>query len=159
MQADSCCSGGTAYHTYTLFVRAVDNKGMRDPTPAMAVIAATTLLPQTQITVPDLPQGEFEITSGPSVAIEWVGADTDGEVVSYRYATKLLLDDPPHQPPPQDDTARWSSWSGEAEVSLDLAVTDPGNPWSFYVQSKDNCGASEVIFQLGRNEILINVED
>lgn len=158
LPADSSCSGEMACHTYTLFVRAVDNEGAHDPTPATLSRTATTHLPQSLIVEPELGPGQTSVTSGPVITVRCVGEDFDGQVAEYRFGLKFDLDHPAHQPPYQYDLARWSPWSAEPEITLNLGETDPENPYSLYVQCRDDCHAAEMDFEAGRNHILIHVE-
>jgi hypothetical protein len=157
LAADSCSSQDLARHTYTLFVRAIDNKETCDPTPAAASVTLTTQSPRSRITYPELAPGQFAITSGSSITIRWEGEDADGDVVAYRYALKRYEDMPVHKPPPSWDV-RWSPWSTQTQVTIDLTETGPDDPWSFYVQSKDDCQAPECGFDDGRNHLVIFVQ-
>ncbi len=65
------------YHTFS--VKAVDNDGEADPTPATVSFSAFNVLPETQIT-----GGPAGIT-GSFVDIEWLGSDSDGEIMGYGY--------------------------------------------------------------------------
>jgi hypothetical protein len=157
--ADTCCvPGGDNYHGHTFLVRAIDNDGAKDESPAYVSFTATTEVPKTTITYPDWPHGTWADTLPPWVTVRWEGDDPDGEVVEYRYAWKRYEDPPWHLPPAFNDPSRWSPWSPENKVIRELTQTDPENPWSFYVQSKDNAGAIETVFKEGDNFIVIFVD-
>lgn len=67
---------------HTFYVRAVDNDGVPDPTPAVRSFNAKTIAPFTTITF-----GPSDgSTWGPSVEFEWTGADEDGVVLAYQRA-------------------------------------------------------------------------
>ncbi len=65
------------YHTFS--VKAVDNEGEADPTPATISFSAFNVLPETEIT--DGPAG----ITGSFVDIAWLGSDSDGEIAGYGY--------------------------------------------------------------------------
>lgn len=68
-----------SYRRHSFDVKAVDNEGSEDPTPASVIFTASNSHPDT------------EIVSGPSGIIgafaefEWTGTDSDGEVAGYGY--------------------------------------------------------------------------
>jgi len=92
------------------------------------------------------------------VTFYWSGTDQDGEVVEYRWGLKRYEDPPAHEPPPPWDPSRWSPWTRATRCTLELDQIDPENPWSFYVQCKDNAGAVEEVFEDGRNHILVYID-
>ncbi len=157
--ADSCTAAGQpCHHSHTFFVRAVDNDGARDRLPASESFDATTIRPRSRIVRPE-PGGGFGVTLPTCVTIGWDGTDQDGKVVQYRYGRKKYEDTPWHQPPDFNDKTRWSSWSTAKLDTISLDPTDPEDPWSFYVQAKDNAGAVEEVFDDGRNHIVVFVDD
>ena len=72
-------------HSFT--VKAVDDRGEEDPTPAVVWFTPRNDLPETEIV--DGP----ESVTGPMVFIEWAGTDPDGVIAAYDY--RLLLWWPP----------------------------------------------------------------
>lgn len=155
--ADSCCADGIRYHGYTFFVRAIDNDGEVDPTPAHVAFTAITTAPRSHIIYPHIEGGQRDVFLSPCVTIRWEGLDPDGEVVAYRYARKLYYDWPEGEPPPDWDT-RWSEWITDTQVTIRLERLGDDNPWSFYVQARDNAGATETNFEDGRNHIRIFID-
>ena len=158
--ADTCPAvGNTCHHTHTFFVRAVDNDGARDPSPAYVGFDATTLTPRSRITFPPRESGQFGITLPTCVTIGWEGhnGENTGEPVAYRVARKKYEDWPVRQRPPDSDT-RWSPWSADKQLTVTLLPTEPEDPWSFYVQARDEAGAIENVFEDGRNHILVYVD-
>ena len=155
--ADSCCSDGSRYHSYTFFVRAIDNDGAEDPSPAFLSFTAVTSAPRSRITYPAIQSGQRDVFLSTCVTVRWEGSDPDGEVVAYRYARKLYYDWPEGEPPPDWDT-RWSDWMEATEVTIRLERLGEDNPWSFYVQAKDNAGAVETTFEDARNHIRIFID-
>jgi hypothetical protein len=158
--ADTCPAvGSTCHHTHTFFVRAVDNDGARDPSPAYVGFDATTLTPRSRITFPPRETGQFTITLPTCVTIGWEGhnGENTGAAVAYRVARKKYEDWPTRQRPPDSDT-RWSPWSADKQLTIVLLPTDPDDPWSFYVQAKDEAGAIENVFEDGRNHVLVYVD-
>lgn len=158
--ADTCPAvGNTCHHTHTFFVRAVDNDGGKDPSPAYVGFDATTLTPRSRITFPPREAGQFGITLPTCVTIGWEGhnGENTGEPVAYRVARKKYEDWPVRQRPPDNDT-RWSPWSGDKQVTVTLLPTEPEDPWSFYVQARDEAGAIENVFEDGRNHVIVYVD-
>jgi hypothetical protein len=74
-------SGGPVKHTFS--VRAVDEDGLEDPTPASLSFTGRNILPETEITA-----GPSGIT-GPMVNFEWHGWDADGYIAGYEYELYL----------------------------------------------------------------------
>jgi hypothetical protein len=74
-------AGGTdqsyGYHTFS--VKAVDNDGDEDPTPASVSFTAENIFPDTEIL-----EGPGDI-SWPFVTFEWEGSDPDGEIAGFGY--------------------------------------------------------------------------
>ncbi|MFZ1948317.1 MAG: hypothetical protein WAW06_12275 [bacterium] len=158
--ADSCPTvGSTCRGSHTFFVRAVDNGGARDTTPAHVSFTATTLTPKSNITDPPRAPGHFDVTVPTCMKIEWTGTDTDGEIVKYRYAMKKYWDPPTQRPPDPEDPSRWSDWGTATETTLQMDPTDPDDPWSFYVQAMDNSGALENTFLDGKNHVVVYVDE
>jgi hypothetical protein len=160
VSADSCPvppqTGNTCRGSHTFFVRAVDNEGQRDPTPASVGFNATTLLPLTSITSP---HGQSFYTMPEDFTIKWDGTDPDGKVVQYRYVAKPYESEPVRQPPDQSSPS-WSPWTADTQINIHLNPldTDVYGPWVFYVQAKDNAGAIENNFSGGRaNHIFIEI--
>jgi len=159
VSADTCPEvGNSCQGSHTFFVRAIDDNGGKDPTPASVSFNATTIIPHARIIYPLRPQEEFAVDLPTCVKVGWDGSDQDGHVVQYRYAWKPYEELPTHQPPPQLDH-RWSPWSPATEVVATLLPLGENSPWSFYVQAKDDAGAIENVFQDRRNHILIYIDD
>jgi len=159
VSADTCPDVGTSCEgSHTFFVRAVDDNGGKDPTPAYVSFTATTIIPHARIIYPPRQPEDIAVTSPTCVKVGWDGTDSDGHVVAYRYAWKPYEELPTHQPPPQRDH-RWSPWTSATEVVTTLLPLGDNNPWSFYVQARDDAGAIENVFQDKRNHILIYIDD
>jgi hypothetical protein len=155
VMADTCCvtGGDGSFHGYTFFVRAIDDDGAVDPTPAARSFTATTTPPRATIIFPERDPGQRDVFLPSCVTVVWSGADDDGEAAEFRYARKRYNDWPEAEPPYQDDPTQWSPWSTATACTIQLDQRDPENPWCFYVQAKDNAGAIETEFEGGRNFI------
>jgi hypothetical protein len=153
--ADTCCAEGdssTWKHTHTVFIRAVDDDGARDPEPVSRSFIATTKAPTTTITSPGSPVQSNCIT------FRWRGDDEDGEVVEYRYVWKPDNELPEGEPPHPENPA-WSEWDTHTERTVGFRDEDnPARPYSFYVQSKDNAGAIETAFKRNENHKVFYVD-
>lgn len=159
VSADSCpAEGNTCSGNHTFFVRAIDDNGGKDPTPATVSFHTTTTIPHAVVNYPPRDPADISVTLPTCVKIGWTGSDQDGHVVQYRYVFKPYEELPTHQPPPQWDH-RWSPWSSATEVVTSLMPLGSDNPWSFYVQARDDAGATETVFQDKRNHILIYIDE
>ncbi len=69
-------AGACAYHTF--LVKAIDNAGDEDPTPASVSFTAFNEFPQTEIV-------STSGLGGPFAEFEWRGTDSDGEIAGYGY--------------------------------------------------------------------------
>ncbi len=67
------------YRPHTFEIKAVDNDGAEDPTPESVTFTASNVHPETEIF-----SGPPGIT-GAFAEFEWMGSDSDGEVVGYGY--------------------------------------------------------------------------
>ncbi len=84
------------YQPHTLFVRAIDDDGMVDPTPAMITFTATTFAPTVFLTAPpSLSSVSAESRPvPPTFLVKWTGADPDFELgvpTKIRYMVKDAL--------------------------------------------------------------------
>lgn len=93
---DSCCvsEGATADSLayWAVFVRAVDNRGARDPRPEVAVIKACNVLPRVKIVTPDIPDTVMPCLPQ-ELLVEWEGEDPDGDPTLLEYKYILLARD------------------------------------------------------------------
>jgi hypothetical protein len=69
------------YHVFE--VKAVDNSGDEDPTPAGVSFTAENVLPETELT------SILDYSDLPYATFEWLGSDTDGYIAGYGY--RLLI--------------------------------------------------------------------
>jgi len=116
------------YHTFS--VKAVDNDGAEDPTPASVSFTAENIFPDTEII-----EGPGEIMSWPFVTFEWEGSDHDGEVVGfgYRLLIRAGLD--------------YVEYASDDSLSSDETVAEFGplyGHFRFEVWSVDDQGARDV---------------
>lgn len=121
-----------AYGMHTLFVRAVDNGGEVDPTPARISFNATTITPETRI-IRGVSAGVAEVAPQ-SVAFAWEADDVDGGIAGYRYR----LDDKPWASVGPDCTH-----VGFVGLSPAEFMGDPAGLHKFTVLAIDNAGATE----------------
>ncbi|MBD3222874.1 hypothetical protein GF314_16725 [bacterium] len=84
-----------SYQTHTFFVRAIDEDGGVDPTPAFVSFTSTTLLPTVRLTGPTSIPGQVEAARMPStVTFLFEGADPDFETglpTEVRYLWKRAV--------------------------------------------------------------------
>ena len=163
-----------AYQTHTLFVRAVDDQGGVDATPAFMSFTATTLLPTIYVSEPRSIQSPS--AAPPTVAFGWTGTDPDfalgvptkvrylwkrarlpdGSYISSRYAWENFG----HLVFSFTDSA-WSNWIPYAAKPDNRLVSFPDQPqydsqgnliyYLFAVQAMDTAGAVSVDATYNRN--------
>ena len=152
-----------SFRSHTLFVRAVDEKDARDPSPAFISFTSTTLVPTCRVVFKGLTTQGPRIVP-PTVNIGWTGDDPDfeqkmptkvrflwkkavtpdGTVISSRfgyeqfYSEVLNFDDP-----------EWSDWLPYKPVQDDRKVSIPnpnadGEFFLFAIQVQDTAGAVSV---------------
>jgi len=157
-----------SFRTHSFFIRAVDDKGAVDPTPAQISFTSTTIVPTCSAVFPDLPTiitGVFSVPS--TVNFSYVGIDddfesgvpthvrflwTDGEywdgdswenIISkrlYDIHSDLLID---------FDDPTWSLWQEYGTTEEDRNVSYPDNLINdkhhlFAVQVRDTAGALSI---------------
>jgi hypothetical protein len=160
VMADTCClsTEGGGFHGYTFFVRAVDNDGAMDPTPAHRSFTATTTPPEAKIVFPELAEDQRNIYVQPCVTIRWAGTDDDGQATEFRYAKKLYNELPEGEPPDQADPTKWSPWSTATTTTFQISQRDSADTCCFYVQAKDNAGGIQTDFTAGKNYIHVLID-
>lgn len=156
-----------SYRSHSLFVRAMDENGAVDPTPAYLSFTSTTLVPTCRVVFPGLQIGGLTAMNVPAtVNIGWEGQDPDYDARtptrarylwipartdagvwvtnSYQYnqyyAELLNFDDP-----------RWSPWLRYQPDAEDRVVslssgTYPDQYFLFATQVQDTAGAVSVGF-------------
>ena len=149
LRGDSAFAG----RTHTFFVRAVDDDGAVDPEPAHRTFTARTFVPTAYVQTP-----AHESAQPGCVTFRWYGEDIDGKAVEFRYTYKPY-DSAPEGLPYHPDDNRWSPWTTDKEITLGFAhQMDPDQVWSFYVQCKDNAGATESTFVIPRNHVKFTID-
>ena len=74
------------WQTHTFYIRAIDEKGYRDPSPAHVSFTATTLAPTVQITLPKAIRDHLHVSTGDRIDFL---VDDDGEVVVRSVRSRL----------------------------------------------------------------------
>jgi hypothetical protein len=155
-----------SYRSHSLFVRAIDEKGAVDPTPAYISFTSTTIVPTSRVDFPSL-GGISAYAVPPTVNIGWTGQDTDFELrvptkvrflwvpaldnngawvtsnyqYQIHYREMLRYDDP-----------RWSEWLPYSNDPLKRIVSIPAGTeninhyFLFATQVQDTAGAVSVGF-------------
>ena len=158
---------------HTFFVRAVDNAGQPDSTPAFRSFNAKTVAPHTEITKGP----ENGRRWGTTVRFAWEGSDDDGVVESYRYAlvtreqyewangvaaitvgeivawVDTLTYRPLSTGQPDLNDPVWQDTELDSVVfeSLPETLSDPENGFCFVVRAIDDAGATERLLEVGSN--------
>lgn len=154
---------------HTVYLRAVDNDGNADETPAFRTFNAKTIAPYTEI-VPPSPADLLNWSS--RVIVNWEGHDDDGVVVGYKYALTTLddylrdtgqsavgdlsrviawLDTITYFPDFSGhyftDSLVWHFTTDDSILFPNVTATIPPNKIVFGVRAVDNAGAEEKILQ------------
>lgn len=164
------------WQTHTFFIRAVDEEGKRDPTPAHVSFTATTLAPTIAIDVPTTPSSNSCVTSAKVLTFGWVGRDPDnpeGDPEAVRYLlkriggpeesclTRLQFE---RESPIRNDDEDWSEWipydaPEDSGRTVTLPKQDLGNTFLFAVQARDLAGAVTPTFVWNRNVRHVRIGD
>ncbi|MEN8007251.1 MAG: hypothetical protein ABFS42_09570 [Candidatus Krumholzibacteriota bacterium] len=156
-----------SYRTHSVFIRAVDDKGAVDPTPAYISFTSTTIVPTCRVVYPNLGnRGSKNVP--PSVNIGWLGVDSDFDLkvpTQVRYLWKSAQYDttadgiPRYIRTPFEydlhwdkvinfDDPEWSEWRGYASTEFERRVQFPNQPnleyFLFALQVRDTAGAVSV---------------
>ncbi|MBN1424421.1 hypothetical protein JXA88_07685, partial [Candidatus Fermentibacteria bacterium] len=117
---------GDATHTFA--VRAVDDDGTADPTPAERTFTATSIAPETVLKA--APVGDAQV--GPALTIELDAEDPDDVMFTWRYRI---------------DEGSWSDWMADSTFAFALPTIVPGalgildvGTHIFYGQARDASG-------------------
>ena len=156
-----------SFRTHSFFIRAVDDKGAVDPTPAYISFTSTTIVPTCRVKYARLDEDEAQAVPS-SVNIGWSGEDLDFELrvpTQVRFLWKSAqygttdLGDPLYIRLPFEYYAHyeevldindpdWSQWRGYAALEEDRMVKFPNQPdreyFLFAVQVRDTAGAVSV---------------
>jgi hypothetical protein len=161
--------------SHTFFVRAVDELGRADPSPAYGSFTATTLAPEVEIVSPKNPQPGEPQGLPQRVTFAWEAHDEDGTVAadSVRWGLfeagetteKALwaLVDTLHR---RLEDPAWRPWraydapdgSGRSALVTELEYP-PARYYAFAVQAKDRAGAATPTFDPARNVRLVVSEE
>lgn len=153
-----------SFRSHSLFIRAVDDKGAVDPTPAYISFTATTIVPTVRVVFPTLVNNSaFAVPL--NMNIGWQGEDPDfelriptrvryltipaidlsGTAISSRYQYEQVY----HQILSYDDP-RWSQWIRYMPEAEDRRVQikdqTPNAYYLFATQVQDTAGAVSVGF-------------
>jgi hypothetical protein len=156
------------WQTHTFFVRAVDDKGARDPSPAEVSFTATTLAPSVNITLPSAVSSNSCRQAAQVMTFGWRGSDPDALGGEPTHVRHLLI--PAKQANGNcltqqqfeeggwisADDPNWSEWVPyDAPDGAGLRVTlprkDVGERFLFAVQVRDIAGAVTPTFRWNRN--------
>jgi len=125
------------FQPHTLFVRAIDDDGGVDPSPAMITFTATTLSPTIRLTTPTGMSASYSGAKGlpPSFVLGWTGADPDFETnapTKIRYLLKDALLE--RTASPDDDLWIDTRFKYEQNREDLLSFSEPG--WSDWISYK-----------------------
>ena len=126
---DTTGGANQSYEHHTFSVKAVDNDGAEDPTPASVSFTAENIFPDTEII-----EGPATV-SWPFVTFEWEGSDPDGEVAGFGY--RLLI----------RDGLDYVEYASEDSLTSDETTAEfgpLGGDFRFEVWSIDDQGARDV---------------
>jgi hypothetical protein len=162
-----------AWQTHTFFLRAVDNDGVGDPTPATVSFTATTLTPIIAIDIPAAQTTTSCVSAARVLTFGWTGQDPDAanlEPASVRY---LLYEVPGcytrtqyerENPLASVPDALWSPWipyraAQDSGRIVTLRRQDLLRSFFFAVQAKDVAGAVTPTLEWGENVRHVQIAD
>ncbi len=155
------------WQTHTLFVRAVDDRGAVDPTPANVSFTATTIAPRVQIDVPRFPPSISCARAPRALTFGWTATDPDSddhvpEAIRYllfpvetRDNCYTQLQYETEQPIRADDP-EWTDWIPYDPDDIETRLIsyprqDIGKRFLFAVQARDDAGAVTPLFEWAKN--------
>ena len=168
------------WQTHTLFVRAIDDKNMSDPTPAHESFTATTLAPKITINYPSRVITTTCLASTRSLTFGWGVYDPD-DPQSEPDAVRYVLLDLDELPPPLDELIHldknecltqslymslnpfallpekeWDPWiafdaPGDSGKTVTFPLIDSHHRLLFAVQARDKAGAVTPTFDWNVN--------
>ncbi len=153
-----------SFRSHSLFIRAVDDKGAVDPTPAYISFTSTTIVPTCRVAFPGLggsaaaavplsmnigwegQDSDFELRIPTQVRYLWIPAvDRNGVTIGSRYQYEQVYDEILSY-----DDPRWSPWLRYMPEEEDRRVLIPDQAsngyYLFAVQVQDTAGAVSVGF-------------
>ncbi|HKK70293.1 MAG TPA: hypothetical protein VKA86_03685 [Candidatus Krumholzibacteria bacterium] len=159
------------WQTHTFLVRAVDDRGRRDPSPAHVSFTATTLAPKIEIDRPTVPATPSCVEGPLALSFGWTAEDPDdtrGGVAEVRYLLieiggpddRCLTDTQfrDSNPVASAPETAWSEWipyeagQDSGRVKRYRILEQPvGTSYIFAVQARDVAGAVTPTFDWGVN--------
>ncbi len=165
------------WQTHTFFIRAVDDRGASDPTPAEVSFTATTLAPRVTIDLPS-PTADISCTEGAKVlTFGWTSVDPDRfegdgpaavryllkpyETDNGRCLTQLQFE---NTSPITADDPLWSDWipydaPEDAGRRVTLPRQNAQERFLFAVQARDIAGAVTPTFKWNENVRHVQTSD
>jgi hypothetical protein len=167
-----------AFQTHTFFIRAVDDKGGVDPTPAFLSFTATTILPRVLVDRPARLSGYRDAQQAPpTVTFGYTGEDPDfdlGVPTQVRYLFKQAwIANPPHYVTTKYEMdnrmdemvsfadSSWSRWIPYPSTPEERLISFPNQRvrdaegrlifYLFAIQARDTAGAVSVDRTYARN--------
>jgi len=161
------------WQTHTFVIRAVDDRGVADPTPATVSFTATTLTPRIKVVEPNFPLATT-CSQGPlALSFRWEATDpdnADGGPDAVRYVllewggpADLCLTDVTYgreEPIKNLPESAWGPWipydAGEDSGTVKrypILEQPEGTSFLFAVQARDVAGAVTPVFTFGDNVI------
>ncbi len=156
-----------SFRTHSVFIRAVDDKGAVDPTPAYISFTSTTIVPTCRVIYPNLNNSAAQSVPT-SVNIGWEGTDSDFDLkvpTQVRFLWKSAQFDTSSTGEPEYiwnpylyglygdgildfEDPDWTPWIGYAPLKEDRKVQFPDQPngeyFLFALQVRDTAGAVSV---------------
>jgi len=168
-----------SYQVHTLFIRALDDEGGVDATPAHISFTATTVLPRVRVDLPASLQGQTEAGgTPPSVTFGFEGEDPDfdlGTPTHVRFlwkeawtSTEGYIGDRPVFEANMDSLgdfadSLWGPWikyeadAGDRRVNFPDQPTEVEKRWLFAIQARDTAGAVSIDRSYGVNVMNVKI--
>lgn len=169
-----------SYRTHSFFIRAVDDKGAVDPTPAYVSFTSTTIVPECRVVYPNLSRTTYKRVPD-TVNLGWEGRDSDfvlKEPTQMRFLWKSAQYDTTALGEPlyirtlfeynlhydkilNFDDPQWSEWRGfypsGDDQRLRLSDLPNGEYFLFAIQVRDTAGAVSVGMEYQKEVINVKI--
>jgi len=134
-----------AQDTFTFYIRAIDNKGLKDPTPDLMAFPIRNSPPEVNFPIDFVQRYSREVyTCFSQFTIGWSGSDLDGDITITQY--EWYLADSSFFPDSADiDTMSWNYLDSLSTLKVFDDLT-PGS-YRFFLRCRDIAGAySNIVF-------------
>lgn len=173
-------SSPRSFRTHSFFIRAVDNKGAVDPSPAYITFTSTTVVPTCRVVYPNVSRTIYKRVPD-TVSLGWEGVDPDFETkdpTQMRFLWKSAKYDSTDPGDPlyirtlfeynlhydkilDFDDPEWSQWYGYypsgSDQRIRLSNLPDGEFFLFAIQVRDTAGAISIGMEYQKEVINVRI--